>query len=224
MNGETVFQETGNVEESSAAIYLVEYRPVDGKDLYEISFDSSSFLYNFNTTKKSNISKKVTSGDTTINVDSTVGFANSGTLKVSNGSVLYDVTYTERTNTQFLGCSGIVTDIEFGSEVLESNFAYAYDKDGEKVEFRIINVIGNIDFSNTSNLLEEDKITLSSFGAELSEKSEFNSWIYNNVTNHQIKSIVLGNDPNGTRYRIEFFDNINFFLDQEVTLKNLKIN
>ena len=223
LNGETVFQETGNVEESSAAIYLVEYRPVDGKDLYEISFDSSSFLYSFRTTKKSNVSKKVTSGSTTINVDSTVGFANSGTLKVSNGSVLYDVTYTERTNTQFLGCSGIVTDIEFGSEVLESNFAYAYDKDGEKVEFRIINVIGNIDFSNTSNLLEEDKITLSSFGAELSEKSEFNSWIYNNVTNHQIKSIVLGNDPNGTRYRIEFFDNINFFLDQEVTLRNLKI-
>ena len=223
LNGKTLFQELGNVEPTTAAIFVVEYRPVDGKDLYEISLDSSSFIYNFNTTKKTNISKTVPVGATAINVDSTIGFPNSGTLKVTNGTALFDVTYTERTNTQFLGCSGVVDSIQFGTEVLESNFAYVYDDDGDKVEFRLINVIGDINVEETSNLLKGDKVSLSSFGAELSDKPEFNTWIYNNVTNHKIKSITNANASNGKRYRVEFFDNINFFLEQEVILRQIEI-
>ncbi len=223
LNGKTLFQDTGNVEPTTAAIFVVEYRPVDGKDLYEISLDSSSFIYKFNTTKKTNISKTVATNSTTINVDSTVGFPNSGLLRVTNGIALFDVSYTERTNTQFLGCSGVESEVPFGTEVIEANFAYVYDDNDNKVEFRLINVVGDINVEDTSNLLPGDKIALSSFGAELSDKSEFNSWIYNNVTNHSIKSIVSANAPNGKRYRIEFFDNINFFLEQEVTLRQIEI-
>jgi len=223
LNGKTLYQEVGNVEPATAAIFVVEYRPVDNKDLYEISLDSSSFIYNFKTTKKTNISKPVSVNSTTINVDSTIGFPNTGTLTVTDGNSFFNVSYTERTNNQFLGCSGIVSEIPFGSEVLEANFAYVYDDNGDKVEFRLINVIGNINYEKTSNLLKGDKISLSSFGAELSDKPEFNTWIYNNVTNHKIKSISLANASSGNRYRIEFFDNINFFLDQEVILKQIEI-
>lgn len=224
LNGKTLFQEIGNVEPTTAAIFVVEYRPVDGKDLYEISLDSSSFIYNFNTTKKTNISKTVPVGATVINVDSTIGFPNSGTLRVTNGTALFDVTYAERTNTQFLECSGVVDSIEFGTEVLESNFAYIYDDNDEKVELRLINVIGDINVEKTSNLLTGDKIALSSFGAELSDKPEFNTWIYNNVTNHKIKSISTANASSGNRYRIEFFDNIKFFLEQEVILRQIELS
>ena len=224
LNGKTLFQDVGNVEPTTAAIFVVEYRPVDKKDLYELSLDSSSFVYNFKTTKKTNISKTVPINATVINTDSTIGFPNSGTLKVTNGTALFDVTYTDRTNTQFLGCSGVVSEIVFGTEVLEANFAYVYDDNDEKVEFRLINVIGDIDYHQTSNLIEGDKIALSSFGAELSDKSEFNTWIYNNVTNHEIKTITSANAVSGNRYRIEFFDNIKFFLDQEVILRQIKLS
>jgi len=56
IKGNTLFQIVDGVE-VSASIYSIEYRPVDEKDLYEIYLDSSSFIGNFKTTKKTKVSK-----------------------------------------------------------------------------------------------------------------------------------------------------------------------
>jgi hypothetical protein len=56
----------------------------------------------------------------------------------------------------------------------------------QKLEFRVVNVIDNIDFSKTSNLRVGDNISLfPDLVKYLYNQYEFNSWIYNIPTNHQ---------------------------------------
>lgn len=221
VKGKTLFQ-TIDGTEVSASIYSVEYRPVDEKDLYEIYLDSSSFIGNFKTTKKTNVSQSCLIGNDNIFVDSTIGFPNSGsiTVKSKKFNQTYLVSYTDKTNTQFLGVSGLISELDFGDEIYESNFVYSYLDDGTKIEFRLINVIGEIDVSSSSNLLEGDKIKLSSFGAEVNDKPEFYSWLYNIPSSHGISSVVNSGDVTGFVWTIELFDNIKFYIGETISLIN----
>ena len=214
LKGKTIFENLANGQTASASIYNVEYRPVDNKDLYEISLDSTSFILNFETTKKTNISDFVPKGSNSIIVDSTVGFNKSGsllikTLNLKNPIVL---SYTDKTSTEFLGVSGVIVDLNFGEELLEENFLYTFLEDGSKVEFGLVNVIDTIDYSQTSNLRVDDKIQLSSFGTDLNDRKEFNFWIYNIPTTHKIKAIV--------GKRIYFYDKLTFIDGDKFNLLN----
>ena len=214
LKGKTIFQILENGNTAGAAVYNVEYRPVDDRDLYEISLDSTSFVFNFETTKKTNISEFIPEGSTSIVVDSTVGFKKSGSLfiKTSNLTNSTTLTYTDKTLTEFLGVSGIIVDLNFAEELVEENFLYSYLDDGSKVEFRVINIIDTIDYSETSSLRVGDKIQLSSFGSDLNDRKEFNFWIYNIPTSHTIKSIV-GNT-------IYFYDKLTFVIGDKFNLLN----
>ena len=214
LKGKTVFEILKNGKTASSSIYNVEYRPVDDKDLYEISLDSTSFIFDFETTKKTNIAESVLSGSTSIIVDSTVAFNKSGSLfiKTSNLSNPIILTYTDKTLTEFLGVSGIVADLNFGEELIEENFLYSYLDDGSKVEFRLINVIDTIDYSETSSLRVGDKIQLSSFGTDLNDRKEFNFWNYNIPTSHKIK-LIVGN-------RIYFYDILTLIVGDKFNLLN----
>ena len=215
LKGKTIFEILENGKTASASVYNVEYRPVDGRDLYEISLDSTSFIFNFEPTKKTNISELVVEGSTYIIVDSTVGFKKSGSLfvKTSNLANPITLTYTDKTLTEFLGVSGVIADLNFGEELVEENFLYSYLDDGTKVEFRLINIINTIDYSETSSLRIGDKIQLSSFGNDLNDRKEFNFWNYNIPTTHKIKS-TSGNS------RIYFYDKLTFIVGDKFNLSN----
>ena len=214
LKGKTIFETLENGKTASAAIYNVEYRPIDDRDLYEISLDSTSFIFNFEPTKKTNISESVTNGSTSVIVDSTVGFKKSGSLfiKTSNLANPTTLTYTDKTLTEFLGVSGVIADLNFAEELVEENFLYSYLDNGSKVEFRLINVIDTIDYSQTSNLRVGDKIQLSEFGTDLNDRKEFNFWNYNIPTTHKIKS-TSGN-------RIYFYDKLTFIIGDKFNLLN----
>ena len=214
LKGKTIFEILENGKTASASIYNVEYRPVDDRDLYEISLDSTSFIFNFEPTKKTNISELVTGGSTSIIVDSTVGFKESGSLFInpSNLSNAITLTYTDKTLNEFLGVSGVIANLNFGEELVEENFLYSYLDDGTKVEFRLINVIDTIDYSETSSLRIGDKIQLSSFGNDLNDRKEFNFWNYNIPTTHKIKSIANN--------RIYFYDKLTFIIGDKFNLLN----
>jgi len=239
LKGKTIFEILKNGKTASASIYNVEYRPVDdlfltntvgiytgqseyiGKNLYEISLDSTSFIFNFESTKKTNISESVTSGSTSIIVDSTVGFKKSGSLLANTSNLANPIilTYTDKTLTEFLGVSGIIADLNFREELVEENFLYSYLDDGTKVEFRLINIIDTIDYSQTSSLRVGDKIQLSEFGTDLNDRKEFNFWNYNIPTTHKIKPITPEDDgyvPN----RIYFYDTLTFIIGDKFNLLN----
>ncbi len=221
IKGTTIFQDV-NGSEVSASVYSVEYRPVDEKDLYEVYLDSSSFIGNFKSTKKTNVSQKCSVDSNNIFVDSTIGFPQSGkiTIKSKKFNQTFTVSYTDKTNTQFLNVTGVIADLDFGDEIYESNFLYSFLSDGTKIEFRLINVIGEVNFSSSSNLLEGDKIKLSSFGAEVNDKPEFYSWLYNIPSSHNILSVINSGDVTGSIWTVELLDKVRFYIGETVSLIN----
>lgn len=220
IEGKTLFQDIDSNITASASVYSVEFRPVNGKSFYEVYLDSTSVSFSFLSTKKTNISKRSVAGSDILFVDSTIGYPDSGTLLLkgkNTNSLFVELSYSGKTNTQFLNVSSSAVDFEYGDEVLESNFAYSYDDEGNEIRFRIVSVIGDIDVEKSSNLLINDTISLSSFGRELGDKPEFNTWIYNIPSEHDIKEITLSADVSGNVYSILFYENVDFYLEQELS-------
>ena len=214
--GSTLYQQISSGT-ASASIYNVEYRPVQGKNLYEISLDSTSFINSFEFTGTTKVIDSISKNSTVINVDSTVGFAYSGTVIAKTNSGNIEINYTDKTNTQLLNITGLIYDLQFGDLIYENKLAYSYvDSDIDNIspiKFRIINVIGNVNFDKSSNLRKGDKISLSSFGKNISKDYKFTSWVYNIPTNHDIQNIeILTNNT----YRIYLKDNLIVHKNQKI--------
>jgi len=220
VKGNFLFQPISGVGTASASIFNVEYRPINGRDFYEISLDSTSFSGNFQVTGKTKIMEETPIGATSILVDSTLGFSKSGKVLIKpKNSNFIEVTYTDTSINQFLGVSGVTKKLDFGLDVVENKFAFAYVGLGQttKVEFRIVNVINDVDFSKTSNLRVNDIVSLSGFGRDLSSNFRFNTWIYNLPTNHNVKDIT---QQDLTKYRINLYDEISFFNGEDIKIQD----
>ena len=211
--GRSIYQQLPNGATASAAIYNVEYRPTDEYNLYEISLDSESFIYDFIPTKKTVVLERASND---FIVDSTVGFADEGILYIRSKEIneTYSINsfqYLGKSINKFLNISGINTTSYVGSEIIENNLLEVILDDASLVQFRLINVINYFDFSDTNTININDKIYLSYFGENFSDKKEFSSWIYNYPTYHNIKSI----DSSGF---ITLKDSIKFIINEEIEL------
>ena len=93
-----------------------------------------------------------TSSSTSLDVDSTVGFPQSGELIVDleNGSQI-TITYTDKTLTQFLNCSGITQEIPSGTEIKSNSYAYGYDDSQKIVKFRVTGVLSDIELQDQNS-------------------------------------------------------------------------
>ena len=214
--GYTIFQNLYGGITASASIYNVEFRPTDEFDLYEISLDLESFIYDFTPTKKTIITEKLSNS---IIVDSTIGFAESGEVyvKIKNFDGTFTINtlyYSGKTINEFLNVSmsnvDLYTKIKPGDEIIEDNLLQIILDDTSVVKFRLINVIQNFDFSNTNTIDINDQIFLSTFGENFADNLEFTSWIYNYPTYHEIKSI--------DSETIELKDSVRFIIEEEVEL------
>jgi hypothetical protein len=220
LKGQTLYQNVSGFGTASAAIYNVEYRPIGKKDLYEISLDSTSFLGNFKTTKYTKVTEDIYPSFNFISVDSTVGFANSSTIYAkTENSEFIKINYTDKTNNQFLNISGLSTSLYSEIEIYEDNFAYSYDETKE-TKLRILNVIDDINFDQTFGLSNGDKISLNSFGKDLSKNVKFSNWIYNIPTYHNISSIQ---QISLNTYRINLYDGVQLIKEQKVILSGANV-
>ena len=219
--GNFLFQDIAGIGTVSASIYNVEYRPINQTDFYELSLDATSFDGSFQVPGKTKALEIVGSGSSTIVVDSTVGFGQSGSLLVrpTKGSNFLNVTYNDKTINQFLGVSGITTALVFGADILENKLSYAYAGFGQTslLQFRIVNVIGEADTSQSTNMQVDDKLKLLSFGRDLGDVPQFNNWIYNIPSSHSISNI---SQVNVNTYRITLFDSVVFYVGEELVIRN----
>ena len=219
--GNFLFQDVAGIGTVSASIYNVEYRPINQTDFYELSLDATSFDGSFQVPGKTKALEIVGSGSSTIVVDSTVVFGQSGSLLVrpTKGSNFLNVTYNDKTINQFLGVSGITTSLVFGADILENKLAYAYAGFGQTslLQFRIVNVIGEADTSQSTNMQVDDKLKLLSFGRDLGDVPQFNNWIYNIPSSHSISNI---SQVNVNTYRINLFDSVVFYVGEELVIRN----
>ena len=219
--GNFLFQDVSGIGTVSASIYNVEYRPIDRKDFYEISLDSSSFSGNFEVPGKTKTLEGIPQFSNNILVDSTIGFDQQGSLliKPTTDSNFIEVSYTDKTINQFLGVSGISTDLVFGAEIFEDKLAFAYAGLGQTslAQLRIVNIIDSIDTNDTANMSVGDSLKLSTFGVNRGKDSQFNSWIYNIPTIHNIKSV---DQLNVNTFRITLFDFVVFYIGEKLNISD----
>ena len=220
-----------------------------GRIYYTISLDSGydkdidvfgSIKSNFNIHPKTTLTSDIFENSTFLDVDSTIGFPNSGQLVidvdtdfdgVNDTSIV--VTYTSKVLNQFLGCSGIILPdtlddvIKAGTEVKINNFAYGFDSNNEIVTVRITGVISGIDSFDTNAYYEKgDPISIKTLGEDCQTVKE-NNWFFNIATNYNINSIEDLNPTQGSLFsskdlKITLFDNHTFVKGDRIELYSSK--
>jgi len=141
-----------------------------------------------------------------IDVDSTVGFPDQGTLVVSlqNGTFL-NVNYTSKNLNQFLGCSGINQIIQKENFIRLDAFAYSYDGD-DIISVRVTGILSKLTNNTFStNHQVGDSIKIKSLGKKLLG-SESNNWFFNIPVTYNVKSLRLKDSSSGPIYQINFYD------------------
>jgi hypothetical protein len=205
LSGQTLIQDqnTQNLEivGASAPISEVEFSSIsaDGQ-LYNLflfsrfSDPAPGFDGKFSITPYTKTIEEISAGSKVLSVDTTIGFAKSGTLVVGNQTV----TYTDKTINQFLGCSGIDSTILANTAVRTNDIAYSTNPNtGERVELRITGVIS--DFLPNSDIFYSDLnevYQVKSLGRKVKDPSSnktdlqilANSWQYNTASRIKVKT------------------------------------
>ena len=158
--------------------------------------DSDLINGTFGITPNTKVLSTVNSGSSVISVDSTVGFAQTGTL-ISSGNV---ITYSDKSINQFLGCQGIDSNIPTASNIRSDDTYYGYEGGdlSKKVEFRITGSLSSFKAkSDITSAIEGEKVFIKNVGEKIlnpdqnkSFKQEFfNSWVYNTSSRFNVDSI-----------------------------------
>ena len=229
----TLFQDTfENISKAYAPVSHVESINVgiNTNIFYKVSLDTSwnqndgstELLYGeFSAHAKSIIVGDVGIAQTYIDVDSTLGFPNSGTLSFvySNGESGI-ATYSYKTLNQFLGINttSIASTITDMTLVDQDTYAYssgAASTDGIKVKIR--SVLNNLEIpSNTRYYNEGAKIKIKSLG-HIGTSFSQNNWIFNTIQNYDIKELKLIDSINST-YKLTTIDPNIFRIGDNVRL------
>ena len=143
------------------------------------------------------------SSPTIIDVDSTVGFPNSGELEVIyNDQTIGVVSYTSKSLTQFYGCSGVSGTILDGSNISINTYAYGkyytFENIGstsvieteEIVKVRINSVLNDIEHSNSIYQNPKDSIFIKTLGSK-SEDFVSRNWFYNISSSYKVLSLSV---------------------------------
>ena len=222
--GQTLISDDGS---ASAPISEIDYyRSSTGENIYKIStsegYDEKGLLIgSFKETPVTKVIGNVPIGSTTITVDSTVSFPNSGTIISGTNQI----TYTRKTVNQFFGCSDITSQISDADEIKGTNYAISYE-DGDinkPVIFELKNILSDFNFDDNYTLIETgDKIIINNLGEYIKDRQEdntykefiFNSWIYNTSSRFEIESSL----SNTSHILAEFPDKVSLRKEDDVNI------
>ena len=197
--GQTLFRK--NDLETRASISNVEILSRAGEIFYRIDLflgfaDTDSIQGTFTITPKTKAIGNVPVDSSVITVDSTVGFPESGTIICGQNNI----TYSEKTINQFLGCENINFNISTTDDVISDDLYFGYENaDASKIcELRITGVLSNFTTKTKNQELDEgEKIAVKNIGISIKNPPEnktfkeifANSWIYNTSVRYQVSTI-----------------------------------
>lgn len=206
-----------NLFESSAAISSVETLEIGNSKLYKLILDSSTIIGQFKVSGRTKTLESVTQNSSVINVDSTLGFPESGSFDYfdSFGDRI-TITYTSKTVNQFLGCTGVLFSIPEKTTINSGNYAYIDNPfTGTRTLVKLLKVINNIDNYNTTYYSPNDYVTIKSFGEYYdNENPRLNSWISNTRTTYNVKLI----QQQSSMYKFTLFDVHEFLIGDKFEL------
>ncbi len=189
LTGEVLYQENdpNDTNVNSARIYVksvVEVFTEDGK-IYELDVDTENGDGSFTTPYKTLLGEDLSSNlsENVVTVDSTIGWPE------INGAIRIDdeiINYTDKTVTQFLGCTRARQDTQAaphisGSEVTSSYEIFGYsNRDGTKISLTVFGGTRGIDIvTGGKYYLQDSKVTTPSEPGFDSLDPIYESFIYN---------------------------------------------
>jgi hypothetical protein len=203
----TLYQDsTAYNEKSYGSVTKVEEIYRNNNYYYQISLDYNPDIEfsNFVIHPKTTLLSSTVLDQTYLDVDSTLGFQDSGILVVVDNEINYNISYKSKSTTQFFGCENVIP-LNRGAEILTDNYAYGYSNSGEQIKVRVTGVLSDIENipENTFYCEPEDDLTMISLGSNKNTVLE-NSWVVNISPSYTVKSVsFLSNN----RYRITTLDN-----------------
>ena len=197
--GQTIKKSTDTI--TSASVSEVEPFTRNNKQYFKISLfvgynEFSAIEGNFTITPSTKCLETVLVGGSVIPVDSTIGFAEEGTI-ISGNNI---ITYTSKSINQFFGCTGIEEEISSTDDIRSDESYYGYEEGDttKKVELRLTGVLSNfVQVSDNLNVSEGDIISVKNLGELIKNPNQnrtykeifANSWIYNTSSRYQIENI-----------------------------------
>jgi hypothetical protein len=228
----------------SGPVSKVDISTKNNKTVYKIHLfygysDDDLIEGNFRITPKTKVTDFVSVGSSTISVDSTIGFANSGTF-VCDGQ---EISYQSKSINQFYGCNGILNPINSNKDLYFKNYiVYGYENgdNSKKIEFIVIGSLYDVEGIENFNLLRSNStVDVGEFGKDIRfdilnksiKEYAFSSWIYNVRTSYDIKTFSLGNpeinlheEPHNTSLKVNDFVDILLKDTEMVVLSNVVVN
>ena len=198
--GQTLFK--SDDVSTKASISAVEIFTRRGVQYFKISLfvgydNSTSIEGTFKITPSTKSLEKVQVGASVISVDSTIGFAKTGTI-VSGNNIIF---YTDKNVNQFLNCSGVIEEIEPTDNIVSNETYFSYENGdlNKKVELRLTGVLSSFVQKSPSVVVDEEQVlTVKSIGNRIRNPEQnktytelfANSWIYNTSSSIEIETFV----------------------------------
>jgi len=138
----------------------------------------------------------VSVGATVLDVDSTVGFAQSGSLSIDhNNGTIFNINYESKSLNQFFGCDGISQNLESKQTIRINDHAYGYVGVGTiPVTFQVTGVLKDLDYSCPVVYSEVgDTIRVKTLGSNVIGQFG-NNWIFNISPTYSIEEVEIIND------------------------------
>lgn len=227
---QTVYQDQSDISGAAfGSVNSVERIVRDGREYFILSLDydfdkdinvRGSLSGDFTIHPSTYSVGSVTSGETIITVDSTIGFPDSGTLiAVIDEFTQITISYTSKNYNQFLGCSGITEDLVDGKFLRYSDNAYGFSRidQTERITFRVTGVLSDIQLPNTKYFSEGQEIKIKSLGGS-SKDIRSNNWLFNCSPEYRISTIDLQSLSNKI-YNVSTIDDNIFSIGDSVSIK-----
>lgn len=181
VKGQALFQDS---PAASSYVYDSQIINLEGGGYYQIKLSLESTVGEFSVCPSTKTTDAVDLSASTITVDSTIGFDDSGELYINSGIV----TYTSKSSTQFFNCTGLTTSIAVYSDIFQNSFIYSYEN-GDETKPVFLRVTAQLDKNvtlaeNTKYLSVGDEIKVKTLGEEVTTgtyNKKFDQWI-NNLT------------------------------------------
>ena len=210
----TLFQDSTGARGSVTDVNPIVYG--DGQ-YHQISIDygfardisvRGSILGEFKPNPKTKILNTVGTGDTIIDVDSTIGFPETGKL-IFEDSIgdLVSIAYTGRSINQFFNVTGVTEQFDKKSDIRLDDESYAYVglDTSNPIKVRIASTLKEFKLNDGSySYRENDTINIQSLGIERGDERSDN-WYSNVKTQWNIESVELVDELEQS-YNITLFD------------------
>ena len=195
--GQTIYK--SDDFETNASVSEVEIVIQGGKSYYRLSLfvgysDRDLIQGIFKVNPHTKVLSGVSTSDSVISVDSTIGFNKAGVLISGNNTI----NYTSKSVNQFFGCTGISNPINTSDDIRSNDSIFGYENGdlSKKIELRVTGVLNDLVVDDKVNLIDEGQnIIAANLGVKIfnngrSFKEKFaNSWVYNTSSRFQIREI-----------------------------------